>query len=97
MAKNRRFSIIGYSSGSYPEQPEKGWQTSSLFNPLNPPFKNPYFKIACFVYSEQLGSKRQLAGKIFPRYRWYISRSQILGFENIKRRAFCGPYACGGR
>jgi hypothetical protein len=56
--------------------------------PLNTPFENPYFITACFVYSEQLGEKRQAQGRIALMYRWYMFSRIIAVRFNIKYLVF---------
>ena len=45
---------INYGTGSYPPA-FPGWHLQIRFSPSQPPFKIPYFTIACLVYSEHVG------------------------------------------
>jgi hypothetical protein len=52
--------------------------------------------MACLVYSEQLGEKRQLAGSQQRMYLWYIFRKLIPRFLNIKLKSFFFLFGGGG-
>jgi len=48
----------------------------------------PYFEIACLVYSEQPGSKRQVCGSMALKYLWYAVINPSAQFTSLKRKAF---------
>ena len=45
---------VPYGTGSYPPS-LRGWHLQIRLIPSQPPLNNPYFRIACLVYSEQVG------------------------------------------
>ena len=74
--------------GSKPVFCEKGWQRNNLFIPFKVPGKKPNLTIACLVYSEQLGIKRQEEGSIVRMYLWYMLKRLKAILCNIKKIAF---------
>jgi hypothetical protein len=58
------------------------------------PRKKPYFTIACLLYSEQLGLKRQLGEKKCLRYFWYSPIIFTATLANITDKAYAGLFAC---
>lgn len=52
---------ITQGTGSWP-LPPNGWHFLIRRNPIKVPCKKPYFLMACLVYSEQDGVKRQEGG-----------------------------------
>lgn len=78
-AQETEQTMSGYGTGSSPP-PQKGWHLSRRFAPRRNPFRIPFFCIAWYIYTEQVGSNLHALGSHKEIYLLYSLRIQRTRF-----------------